>query len=177
MHSCSLSSIRSGVAPRAKMNREMICLHFRSVKLYSEQRSRRFRSAYDSKQKDEVWTELNEMHPLIDSMLDWREITWSMGSWRQIIYVTNKESEEWIWSKLHHTWSVFLSVLCLMIQFQLSHCCCTGTPFMARLSEYLKYYIQIKQSSDPGWKNVRTLASFIHHFYCNSSLFSHCRSK
>lgn len=34
-----------------------------------------------------------------------------------------------------------------------------GTPFMARLAEYLRYFVHRKMTFDPGWKNIQVILS------------------
>ena len=34
-----------------------------------------------------------------------------------------------------------------------------GTPFMARLSEYLRWFVQMKQETDPGWRGIKVVFS------------------
>lgn len=40
-----------------------------------------------------------------------------------------------------------------------SNCITPGTEFMEKVSQYLKYYIALRQSSDPGWAGIKVILS------------------
>lgn len=90
-------AISDGVAPRAKMN---------------QQRSRRFKTAKENAEKDEVAREVR-------------------AKW---------ESEGRIVPPIVEQWD--------------SNVITPGTPFLQKVSDGLKYYVQNRLNSDPGWKNV-----------------------
>lgn len=91
-----------GVAPRAKMN---------------QQRSRRFRSAQEARERKELENELK------DSLV--------------------KQGHKFDTSK--QEWD--------------SNVITPGTPFMLNLSEYLRFYIRKRISSDNAWKNITVIFS------------------
>ena len=100
-----------------------------------EQRSRRFRSAFDSKQKEEAESKLREQWAKEgkSSLLPKKK---PPSFDRNVITPGPLAAHRLLFAA-----SIAIAV--------------SGTPFMARLSEYIMYYIQVKQKNDPGWKNVR----------------------
>lgn len=98
-----------GVAPRAKMN---------------QQRSRRFRSAQDAKEKD-------------DEQEEFRKLMLSSQRSSGVGLEVPAEPEK--------TWD--------------SNVITPGTPFMAMLSESLKYWTAYKLNTDPMWENLKVIIS------------------
>ena len=119
-----LKHFEDGVAPRAKMN---------------QQRSRRFRSAQEAKEKEEARKE---------SLLLWK------GKLPRKIFLQDiaktssamgKEVSEEEQNKV--SWD--------------SNAITPGTPFMALLAASLRYWVVQKMNTDPGWKNVRLVSSLM----------------
>ena len=100
-----------GVAPRAKMN---------------QQRSRRFRTARDAKEKRDEAERKGEKLPE-EKAFDSNCITPGMYTDRPVEHIP-------------------LTGI-------------TGTPFMARLSAHLKYYVTKRISEDAEWRNVKVILS------------------
>jgi len=105
-----------GVAPRAKMN---------------QQRSRRFRSAQEAKEKDEARQE---------SLLLWKGkknislgVTYCLTSLAMGKEISEAEQQKASWD---------------------SNAITPGTPFMDLLASSLRYWVVQKMNTDPGWKNV-----------------------
>jgi len=42
-----------------------------------------------------------------------------------------------------------------------SNCITPGTPFMARLSDALRYYIHMRITNDPAWKKIQVCNNYL----------------
>lgn len=83
-----------------------------------------------------------------------------MNQQRSRRFRASKES----WEKIHEMKRIKAELLLKGIKFPAekpkeehfdSNCITPGTPFMARLSDCLHYYIHERLNNDPGWKGVK----------------------
>lgn len=107
-----------GVAPRAKMN---------------QQRSRRFRSAQEAKEKEEARKEAVVMWEGM-SFYPQERLVYNMNT---ILAMGKTLSDE---EKNKKSWD--------------SNAITPGTPFMDLLANSLRYWVARKLNMDPGWKGV-----------------------
>lgn len=113
----SLTSMKDGVAPRAKMN---------------QQRSRRFRSSQEAKEKDEARKE---------SLILWERASFTIFL-DVLPNAVFSEMGQTVTDEMRNktSWD--------------SNAITPGTPFMELLAASLRYWVVQKLNTDPGWKGV-----------------------
>ena len=112
----TLTVFADGVAPRAKMN---------------QQRSRRFRSVQEAREKYEA---------RLEAEAEWKGLLYSSLRRESILTFVLAMGKE-VTSEAKESWD--------------SNAITPGTPFMELLANSLRYWVVQKLNTDPGWKDVR----------------------
>jgi 5'-3' exoribonuclease 2 len=102
----------------------------------NQQRSRRFRSAQEAREKYET---------RLEAEAEWRGAFNSMPEMR-LYSLSNPAMGKEITSEAKEAWD--------------SNAITPGTPFMDLLANSLRYWVVQKLNTDPGWKNVRSILAF-----------------
>jgi 5'-3' exoribonuclease 2 len=120
----------------------------------NQQRSRRFRSAQEAKEKEEQRKEAIAMFEGRCARRTFGASLLTSGDSTRKAGQRGDQEQKVLGLQCHYPRFVTL------MNVTMTDCFVLGTPFMDFLAESLRYWVVTKMNSDPGWKNVKKIACF-----------------